>query len=53
MMSMWTAPSDRDYYAFDSIEEYDYDPDFCLSCGAYPNQACEPWCETRMPAEVD
>lgn len=52
MWSMWTAPSDCDYYdplGYDEQPEDDREP-FC-SCGARSGEACEEWCATNLPTE--
>ena len=52
MYSMWTAPSDRDYYdPFGHGEQPEDDREPFCSCGARSDQACEEWCATNLPAE--
>lgn len=46
MMSMWTAPSDRDYYGEGPYEE---EAERCASCGSVETQACEEWCNAERP----
>jgi hypothetical protein len=48
MMSMWTAPSDLDYYEQSSFDEPE---GRCDCCGAEEIAACEEWCEANLPAE--
>jgi hypothetical protein len=52
MWSMWNAPSDRDYYDPEGLmeKEEEEEPEFCFSCYARSDQACEEWCETNRPA---
>lgn len=42
MWCLWNAPSDRDYYGDNGLEEPEEDR--CSGCGAGPGQACEEWC---------
>ena len=51
MYSMWTAPSDRDYYDPHGLDEQPDDDEPPCSCGAQYGEACEEWCDTRLPAE--
>jgi hypothetical protein len=52
MYSMWTAPSDRDYYdPFGYDEQLDDEREPFCSCGARSDQACEEWCATNLPVE--
>jgi hypothetical protein len=47
MWSMWTAPSDRDYYGTCDPEP---EEERCYGCGSGELEACEEWCETQQPA---
>ena len=51
MLSMWNAPSDRDYYdPFGWDEPEEDSPDCCSHCGARGDEACEEWCESNASA---
>ena len=51
MLSIWDAPSDRDYYdQFGAGEPDDELESYCGDCGARSNQACEEWCSANTPA---
>ena len=51
MLSIWNAPSDRDYYDQFRIDELEEDPEYCVHCGArWWDQACEEWCCSNAPA---
>ena len=51
MLSIWDAPSDRDYYDQFGPGEADEEREFyCDHCGARWDQACEQWCITNAPA---
>ena len=51
MLSIWDAPSDRDYYDQFGPGDPDEEPEsYCDHCGARWDQACEEWCCTNAPA---
>ena len=50
MLSIWDAPSDRDYYDQFGPGESDEEPEYCADCGARSDKACEEWCSTNAPA---
>jgi hypothetical protein len=53
MWSMWTAPSDLDYYASFGGEPDDEEFERCSECGARwdAGQECEPWCANQPASE--
>jgi hypothetical protein len=52
MWSMWTAPSDLDYYASIGGEPNDEGFECCCECGACwdAGAECEAWCAANQPA---
>jgi len=50
-LSMWNAPSDRDYY--DPFGAYcdEHEAEVCVDCGARwdSGEVCENWCEINRP----